>query len=74
MSFTQKDMTGACFKNKKKEKDTHADYTGSAMIGGIVYWCNTWIKKDKNGDTYFSSSFKERERKSEQPDDKDIPF
>ena len=63
MSFEMKDMSGNAFKNKRKEKDTHADYTGEVKINGVIYWLSVWIKKDKNGNTYFSHSYKKKDLK-----------
>jgi hypothetical protein len=65
MAFERKDNSGAVFNNERKEKDTHPDRTGDAVIGGVPYWVNGWLKKDKNGKPFLSLSFN--------PKDKTIP-
>lgn len=37
---------GAIWKNEKKEKETHPDFTGSLNIDGTEYWVNAWRRKD----------------------------
>ena len=81
MSYEQKDNSGSLFKNDRKEKDTHPDRTGSALIGGVAYWVSGWVKQDKNGNPWMSLSFKPKEAKAERAakstrDDMDdtIPF
>jgi hypothetical protein len=37
---------GAIWKNDKKEKDTHPDFTGSLNVDGVEYWVNAWRRKD----------------------------
>jgi hypothetical protein len=37
---------GSIWKNKKKEKDTHPDFTGSINVEGVEYWVNAWRRKD----------------------------
>lgn len=37
---------GSIWKNKKKEKDTHPDFTGSLNVDGVEYWVNAWRRKD----------------------------
>lgn len=76
----QRDMSGVLFKNDRKEKDTHADYKGTAVIDGVEYWINSWIKKGKNG-SFMSLAFKVKDRQESrsdrQPsrdDDSDLPF
>ena len=62
MSFERQDNSASAFKNDRKEKPTHADYTGTALIDGKEYWLNVWIKKDRNGNTYFSHSYRPKEQ------------
>lgn len=57
--------TGSTFKNLKKTSDTHAGYTGTALVGGVEYWLNTFVKKDKNGNPWFSHSFKVKQPRQE---------
>jgi len=75
MSYEQRDMSGSLFKNRKKEKDSHPNATGSAMIDGVEYWVSAWTKKDKNGDPWQSLAFKRKEEKEKIEDmDSDVPF
>lgn len=55
MSYEQRDNSGSLFKNDKKEKDSHPDYKGQAMIGGVEYWLSAWIKEPKSGGQKFMS-------------------
>ena len=36
---------GAIWKNDKKQKDTHPDFTGSLNIDGVDYWVSAWKRK-----------------------------
>lgn len=57
MAFEMKENSGSLFKNDKKEKDTHPNAKGTALIGGVEYWVSAWTKKDKNGNNWQSLAF-----------------
>lgn len=61
MAFEPRDMTGSLFKNDRKESDTHPDYKGSALIGGIDHWLDAWINEDRNGNKYMSLKLKPKD-------------
>jgi hypothetical protein len=37
---------GSIWKNDKKDKDTHPDFTGSLNVGGVEYWVSAWKRKE----------------------------
>lgn len=57
MSYEQRDMSGTLFKNEKREKDSHPNATGKAMIGGVMYYVSAWTKQGSKG-PFQSLSFK----------------
>lgn len=63
-----KDMSGAIFRNQRKEKDTHPDRTGQCVVDGKEYWISGWMH-EKNGEPYMSIAFKPKEaaQQREQP-------
>ncbi len=62
MAFEQRDNSGSVFVNDRKEKDTHPDRQGSAMIDGIEYWVSGWLKTSAKG-PFLSLAFKRKEAK-----------
>jgi hypothetical protein len=36
---------GSIWKNEHKEKDTHADFTGSLNVNGVEFWVSAWKRK-----------------------------
>jgi hypothetical protein len=58
MAYEHKDNTGSMFANDRKSGESDPDRKGSALIDGVEYWVNGWIKKSKNGKPYMSLSFK----------------
>ena len=55
-NYTQKPNTGVLFKNNRKEKETHPNTNGTALIDGKTYRISGWTK-EKNGEKYQSLSF-----------------
>ena len=43
--MTDRNNEGAIWGNKKKEKETHADFTGNATIDGVEYWVNAYKRR-----------------------------
>ena len=39
------DNRGAFWKNDRKEKPTHPDFTGEATINGVAGWLSGWKRK-----------------------------
>jgi len=62
MAYEQKDNSGSLFKNDKREKDTHPQAKGSALIDGVEYWMDAWTNEDRNGNKYQSLKFKRKEQ------------
>jgi uncharacterized protein (DUF736 family) len=60
-NYQPKDMTGSLFRNDRKERDTHPDYKGSALINGVDHWLDAWINEDRNGNKYMSLKLKPKE-------------
>jgi len=61
MAFEQKELSGALFRNAKRDKDTQPNATGTALIGGVLYYVSAWTKDTKSGDKYQSLSFKRKD-------------
>ena len=56
MSYEHKENKGSIFKNEKKEKETHPDYTGQVNVAGKLYNISAWINESKSGKKYFGLS------------------
>ena len=55
---------GILGRNKRKEKDTHPDHSGTINIEGVEYWLSAWIKtSQQTGEKFFSLSVKPKEQR-----------
>jgi len=62
MAFEPRDNSGALFVNDRREKDTHPNAKGSALINGVDYWVSAWTKTDRNGNKFQSLAFEPKEK------------
>lgn len=46
MTEQSKENRGAIWKNTKKERDTHPDFTGELDVGGRKYWVSAWKRRE----------------------------
>ena len=64
MAYEQRDNSGSLFKNDRKEKETHPDYKGTAMVGGVEMWMSAWLKTASNGSKFMSFSFQPKDQQA----------
>ena len=58
MAFEQNDMSGALFRNKRKQTgDNKPEYNGPCKVNGVELEMSAWLKEDRNGNKYMSVSF-----------------
>lgn len=74
MAYEQRELSGSVFVNSEKQKDSHPDFKGSALIDGKHYWVSGWKKKTGAGKTWLSLSFKAKDAaQSDAPKPKEKP-
>lgn len=56
---------GVAFFNDKKEKDTQPDYRGTGNFNGTDFELALWHRETKDGREYYSISFSEPYKKTE---------
>lgn len=64
MTFEAKNNSGALFRNDKREKETHPNARGTALIDGVAYEISCWTKEGRNG-KFQSLSFKRKDAPDE---------
>lgn len=74
----KRDLSGALFKNDRKEHEKQPDYKGDAKINGHEYWISAWVKEGKAG-KFFSLALTAKEPRPEptpqtETFDDDLPF
>jgi hypothetical protein len=67
MAYEMKEGSGSLFKNDRKEKETHPDYTGSIMVNGKEHWLSGWLKEGKKGKFFSLSIGKPKEQSNFKP-------
>lgn len=65
MAFEHKPNRGSLFRNDKKEKDTHPDSKGSALIDGKEYWIAAWRNAEPGKKVYWSLAFELKEEQKQ---------
>lgn len=73
MAYETKPDSGSLFKNDKREKDTHPNAKGSALIDGVEYWVDAWTNTAQDGRKYQSLKFKRKEAKPQAPTQQAAP-
>ena len=73
MAYEQRDNSGSLFKNDRKEKETHPDYKGDAMVNGQMVWMSAWLKTASNGNKFMSFSFSPKDQQASKPVAKSAP-
>lgn len=52
--YTNRDMSGALFKNDKGDNQARPDYRGDITINGVTHKLAAWIKEGRNGSKFMS--------------------
>ena len=53
---------GGLWANKRKEKDTHPDYTGNVNVDGVEFWLSAWKRYSaKTGEAFLSISIQKKD-------------
>jgi hypothetical protein len=58
---------GSIWKNDRKEKDEHPDFTGTLNVDGVEYWVNAWRRKEGASDKAPALTFSVRPKEAKQP-------
>ena len=58
---------GSIWRNEKKERDTHPDFTGTLNVAGVEYWVSAWKRKDGASDRAPALSFSIKPKDEQKP-------
>lgn len=64
---------GSIWKNDKKEKDSHPDFTGALNVDGRDYWVSAWKRKEGASDKAPALSFSIKKKDGQPPRHADEP-
>ena len=82
MAGERRDNSGTLGPNHRREEGSNqSEYTGTAVINGVEYWINGWLKTSERG-PFYSLSFKRKEARRDggvsirpqAPSDSGLPF
>lgn len=59
--YETRELSGSAFRNRRKQQDTHPDFTGEVRINGQLYWFSMWEKRTQSGEPWFSLGLKVKE-------------
>lgn len=62
------ELSGALFRNDKKEKETDRDFQGEVTVEGKEYWISSWINESAKGRKYFKLSLSPKDEKPKSRD------
>lgn len=66
--YETRDNTGRLFKvEEDKKRERGPDYSGTAMIDGVEYFMDSWLKTAESGRKWMSFSFKAKEKQAAKP-------
>ena len=63
MSYEDRELSGALFRNANKQKESQPDHTGTCKIDGKTYRISAWVKEGKGG-RFFSLAFTSKDERS----------
>ena len=75
--MADRDNRAALWKNDRREKDTHPQLTGQAMIDGREYWVSAWTSGEGGRKPVISMSFKPKDEQRQPRAEalkEDVPF
>tara|TARA_Y100000310_G_scaffold263293_1_gene273464 strand:- start:34 stop:303 length:270 start_codon:yes stop_codon:yes gene_type:complete len=55
--MSNKDNSGALFREEEKKSDKHPDYKGNCLVNGQKMYIAAWINESQGGKKYMSLSF-----------------